>query len=361
MEIVIRHSKSSRGNLLPEEMNLAETCTGTPALLKVMGFGPDGTFQFETRNVEEALSRIGEKEMLWIQVIGPSNLGQIQEFGKRLNIHPLALNDIARSWGRSKMEDFGEQILVVGKTTLLDVPKDKLNVEQVEILAGTNYVVSFQETDYPLFAPEEKRLLEPQRAIRRRGPGYLLYTMLDTLVDHLLASLDTIEEWITEMEDEVLVHKRRLELEEIYKLKRVVLVLARIATPMQELAKRLQSLDGEIVPDVLDLYFRDLAEHATRAVERIANARLVLQNLQEYFHMEGDHRNNDVMRVLTVVATIFIPLSFVAGVYGMNFNPGASDWSMPELATPYGYPITLVGMCVYALILMVYFKRKDWL
>jgi magnesium transporter len=252
-------------------------------------------------------------------------------------------------------------VFVVGKTTVLDVPADRLYVEQVSILAGAKYVISFQETDLPLFKSVETRLLDAQRVIRRRGPGYLVYSLLDTLVDELLASLDTIEEWIVEMEDEVLVHKRHLELDEIFRLKRVVLVLSRIASPMQELAKRLQALDSEIVPDVLDVYFRDLAEHATRAVERITNARFVLQNLQEYFHMEGDHRNNDVMRVLTVVATIFIPLSFVAGVYGMNFNPEASPWNMPELETYYGYPITLCAMCVYAIVLMVYFKRKKWL
>ncbi|MGA2052888.1 MAG: CorA family divalent cation transporter, partial [Opitutales bacterium] len=208
MEVIIRHAKSSKGELLPEDFSLPEACTGEPALLRVIGYGPDGTFQFETKNVEEALKRIGEKEVLWVQVIGPNNLGQIQEFEKRLNIHPLALNEIARAWGRSKMEDYGEQILVVGKTTILDVEKDRLHMEQVSMLAGINYVVTFQETDFPLFAVEEKRVLDPQRVIRRKGPGYLVYTMLDTMVDRSLATLDTIDESIIEMEDEVLVHKR---------------------------------------------------------------------------------------------------------------------------------------------------------
>ncbi len=362
MEVVVRESRLGGVGLPPGELGIPlEVTSRHAAHIRVLGYGPDGCYEFETEKADEALNRIGEKPVTWVQVTGICQVGIIQEIGRRLNIHPLALEDVATTWGRSKLQDYGEQLFVVGKAAVLDAAAKRLSIEQVSMVVGANYVVSFQETESPLFDPVEERVLDPQRIIRKKGPGYLLYALLDTLVDHLLASIDAVEEEIIEMEDGVLDKQHSLDIQAIYRHKRAVLMLSRIASPMQELAKRIETLDSDLVPDSLDYFFRDLADHSTRAAERIAHARAVLQNLQEYYHIEGDHRNNDVMRVLTVIATIFIPMTFVVGVYGMNFNPAASHWNMPELNEPYGYPIVMVAMALYAVIMLVFFKRKKWM
>lgn len=362
MEVHVRKSRLRGVGLSPGEIGLdSETAPSMPPRLRVLGYSADGCFELETNQLDEALARIGEKSVTWIQVIGISEVGFLKELGQRMNIHPLALEDVATTWGRAKLQDYGEQLFVVAKSAIVD-PADppRLTIEQVSLVVGENYLVTFQEAESTLFDPVEKRIRDPQRVIRQRNTGYLLYALLDTLVDHLLASIDALDEDIIGLEDGVLEGNCALSLENIYRHKRAVIMLSRIAAPMQELARRLETLDSQLLPDTLDYYFRDLADHATRAAERIEHGRIVLQNLQEYYHMEGDHRNNDVMRVLTVIATIFIPMTFVVGVYGMNFNT-SHPWNMPELNWPYGYPLVLGAMALYAIGMFVFFKRKDWI
>jgi len=363
MEVHIRKSRLQGVGLSPGDVGAPakDAAPHAPPRMRVLGYGEDGCFELDTTNVNDALVRIGEKSVTWIQVIGISEISFIRELGQRMNIHPLALEDVATTWGRAKLQDYGGQLFVVGKSAIVD-PADppRLSIEQVSLVVGANYVVSFQETESTLFEPVESRILDPQRVIRKRNTGYLLYALLDMLVDHLLASIDAIEEDIIKLEDSILDGNCQLELSSIYRHKRAVIMLSRIAAPMQELAKRIETLDSDLVPDTLDYYFRDLADHATRAAERIEHARIVLQSLQEYYHIEGDHRNNDVMRVLTVIASIFIPMTFVVGVYGMNFNTSHA-WNMPELNYPYGYPMVMGAMALYAVVMYVYFKRKKWI
>lgn len=364
MQVHVRKSRLRGVGLSPGEIGEHADISAphsTPRL-RVLGYGPDGCFELETTKLDDALARIGEKAVTWIQVIGISEVGFIKQIGERMNIHPLAVEDVATTWGRAKLQDYGDQLFVVGKSAIV-TPSDPVHlvIEQVSLVVGANYLVTFQETESTLFEPVEKRILDPQRVIRKRNTGYLLYALLDTLVDHLLASIDALDEDIICLEDSVLDGNCELDLQNIYRHKRAVIMLSRIAAPMQELARRCESLDTHLLQDSLDYYFRDLADHSTRAAERIEHGRIVLQNLQEYYHMEGDHRNNDVMRMLSVVATIFIPMSFVTGIYGMNFNTADGPLSMPELNFEYGYPICLVLMAGYAFFMVRYFRRKKWL
>jgi len=362
MEVCIRESRLRNVGLPPGEIEAGKNFSG-PAVtrLRVLGYGPDGCFELDTTKIDEALARIGEKAVTWIQIIGIRQVSVIKEIGERLSIHPLALADVAQTWGRAKLQDYNKQLFVVGNAAVLDRPAKHINIEQVSIVMGSNYLVTFQETESALFEPVESRIQDPQRFIRKRDTGYLLYALLDMLVDHLQASIDAVDEEVIAMEDSMLNSRQSLKLEEIYRHKRSVILLSRLASPMQEVAKRIEMIDNELVPDSLDYYFRDLHEHAVRAGDRVDHARSLLQNLQEYYHIEGDHRNNDVMRMLSVVATIFIPMSFVTGVYGMNFNTADGPYSMPELNNPYGYPICLAVLACYALFMYRYFKRKKWL
>lgn len=360
MKIVLRETKIGGVGLSPGQVVKVEEGYQGPSRLRVVGYGPDVYEEFDTQDVKAALGKIGKTDITWIQVYGISHSSTIQQIGRVLSIHPLAMEDIVSTWGRSKFQDYRDQIFVVAKAAILDESNDRLSFEQISMVVGHNYLISFQESQNMIFKPVEDRLRDPLRIIRKRESGYLLYALLDTLVDHLLASMGGVEDDITEMEDQMLEQEAQPDLEAIYRLKRCVLMLSRMASPMQEMAKRLEILDSDIVPESLDYYFRDLADHCTRAGERITNARLVLQNLQDYYIMEGDHRTNEVMRVFTVIGTIFLPLSFVASLYGMNFSTDAA-LGMPELKMPYAYPVLLLIMLVYFIGSLIYFKRKGWL
>ena len=360
MKVVLRETKLGGVGLSPGQVVKVEEGYQGPSRMRVVSYGPDMYEEFETLDVKQALGKIGTNDITWIQVYGISHSATIKQIGRVLSIHPLAMEDIVSTWGRSKFQDYRDQIFVVGKAAILDEPNDRLAFEQVSIVVGRNYLISFQESENVIFAPVEERLRDPQRIIRKRESGYLLYALLDTLVDHLLASMGGVEEDITEMEDQMLENEAAPDLEAIYRLKRCVLMLSRMASPMQEMAKRLEILDSDIVPESLDYYFRDLADHCTRAGERITNARLVLQNLQDYYIMEGDHRTNEVMRVFTVIGTIFLPLSFIASIYGMNFNTD-SPMGMPELDWPYAYPVLIGLMFIYFIASLIFFKKKGWL
>ncbi len=356
MKVVLRETKIGGVGLSPGQVVKEQQGYQGPSRIRVVAYGPDFHEEFETQDVEKALAKIGTTDIVWIQVLGISHSDGIQRIGQALNIHPLAMEDVVSTWGRSKFQDYRDQIFVVAKAAILDEPNDRLTFEQVSIVVGRNYLVSFQETETPIFTPVEERLSDPQRIIRKRESGYLLYALLDTLVDHLLASMAGVEDDITEMEDDMLEKEESTpDLDAIYRLKRTVLMFSRMAAPMQEMAKRLEILDSDIVPESLDYYFRDLADHCTRVGERIINARAVLQNLQDYYILEGDYRTNEVMRIVTVFGTIFLPLSFVASVYGMNFK------NMPELDWPYAYH-TLVGlMIIYTVGALGFFWKKGWL
>ena len=360
MKVVLRETKMGGVGLSPGLVVKEQEGYLGPSRMRVVTYGPDHYNAFETQDVKEALSKIGTDAITWIQVYGISHSATIQQIARVLSIHPLAMEDIVSTWGRSKFQDYRDQIFVVAKAAILDEPNDRLALEQVSIVAGRNYLITFQESEHIIFAPVEDRLRDPQRIIRKRESGYLLYAVLDTLVDHLLASMGGVEDDITEMEDQMLESESVPDLNAIYRLKRCVLTLSRMAAPMQEMAKRLEILDSDIVPESLDYYFRDLADHCTRAGERITNARLVLQNLQDYCILEGDHRTNEVMRVFTVIGTIFLPLSFIASLYGMNFSTSV-EGGMPELAIPYAYPILLAAMFIYFIGSLIYFKKKGWL
>ena len=361
MEVVIHESRLQGVGLPPGEIGPpVHGAPSTPARLRVLSFGPEGCEQIETDQIDQALARLGQKSVTWVQVMGISQVSLIREIGQRLNIHPLALEDVATTWGRAKLQDYGNQLFVVGKAAVLNRSDDQVVIEQVSMVMGVNYLITFQETPSALFEPIERRLLDPQRAIRKQPAGYLLYALLDTLVDHLLQSMDAIDEEVIAMEDGVLNHKNLLNLDDIYRHKRSVVLLSRMASPMREVAKGLEMIDNALIPDALDYYFSDLNDHSTRAAERINHARAVLQSLQEYYHIRGDHLNNYVMRVLTVVATIFIPMTFVTGIYGMNFHNANSVWSMPELNTAFGYPVIMGCFLLYALVAFSYFRRKGW-
>ena len=309
----------------------------------------------EFNDLDSVGKLVGQPGLVWIQVLGITDPQIVHIIGAFFDIPMLAQEDILTASSRPKFEQYGDQVLAIARAVRVGVTDDAPRGQQISIVTGPGFVISFHESDEPVFAAVERRIADNKGGIRKWGPGYLLYALLDTLVDRLLVQTEEIEDAITEMEDRILVGNDSWDLGEVYQLKRVVVRLSRLAQPLKDMVSVLEHYEHGLLPPSMDMFFRDLYDHAIRAADRIEHARTILQDLQEYHHTLQERKTNEIIRLLTVMSSVFIPLTFVVGLYGMNFR------HMPELDHPHGYYIVLAVMAAFAGGILLWFRRKRWL
>jgi len=300
----------------------------------------------------------GNPGMVWIQVLGITDPQIVHIVGAFFDIPMLAQEDILTATSRPKFEEHGDKLLAIARAVRIGVEEDTPRGQQISIVAAQNWVISFHENDEKVFEAVEKRIADNKGNIRKWHAGYLLYSLLDTLVDRLLYQTDEIEDATTELEDSILKGTDDWDLNEVYRLKRVVVRLSRLAQPLKDMVSVLEHYEHPLLPTSLDMFLRDLYDHAIRAADRIEHARMILQDLQEYHHTQQERKTNEVIRVLTVMSSVFIPLTFLVGLWGMNFH------FMPEIHTEwgdkYGYFLALGSMAALAAGIIVWMKRKGW-
>lgn len=316
----------------------------------------------EFADIDKLTPYMDGRGTVWVQMLGITDPQLVHIVGAIFQLPVLMQEDVLAVWSRPKIEEEGDRILAIARAVRLSVDDNGPSGQQISIIAAPGLVVSFHENADAVFSGVEKRITDNHGRIRKWGPGYLLYALLDTLVDRMLYLSEDIEDAITELEDTILsAEKPDCELEDVYKLKRIVVRLARMALPMRECVNVLLRSDSALLADEMDPFLRDLIDHTLRTGDRVEHARMILQDLQEYHHTLNERRSSEVMRVLTVMSSIFIPLTFVVGVYGMNFNTSKSHWNMPELEWEYGYPACVLGMAAFAGAIVWTFKRRNWL
>lgn len=301
------------------------------------------------------------KGTVWVQMLGVTDPQIVHIVGAIFQIPMLAQEDVLTVWSRPKLEAHGEMLLTITRAVRLEPDDEGPRGQQIAIMAAPGFVISFHENRDQIFEGVEKRIEENNGRMRRNGSGYLLYALLDTLVDRMLYLSEEIEDAITELEDSVLCEGGDCNLHDVYRIKRIVVRLSRIALPMRDTIGRVEQLYHPLLPEHMAPFLRDLQDHCLRAGDRVEHARMILQDLQEYHHTLQERKTSEIMRVLTVVSSIFIPLTFIAGVYGMNFDTSAGNWSMPELKSAYGYPVCMSAMLLFSIVTLAYFRRKQWL
>jgi magnesium transporter len=237
----------------------------------------------------------------------------------------------------------------------------ELKSEQVSLVLGNNYLLSFQESDDPLFAPVIRRLEMKATRLRRDSIDYLAYALLDNLVDHYFAALDLISETLEKIEERVLEQPHPSDLQSIHALRRDLIYFRKSIWSLRDGLNTLIRDDSPLISTDVKLYLRDVYDHLIQVIDNIENQREILFSLYDIYMSSLSSRMNEVMKLLTMIATIFIPLTFVAGIYGMNFNPEISLWNMPELNWVFGYPFALGLMALMAGGMLVYFRKKGWL
>lgn len=315
----------------------------------------------QVSNVEDCFAFKTTPTTTWINIDGLHDVQVIEKLGQRFELHPLVLEDVLHTGQRPKYEEYDKHMFIV--LTMLGYNGDNqmVETEQVSIILGSNFVISFQERVGDVFEQIRDRLRNAKGRIRRMGPDYLAYSLLDAIVDSYFAILEKIGEKIEFLEEELVQDPTERTLQQIHRLKREMIVLRKSVWPLREVISGLQRSESSLIKESTGVYLRDLYDHTIQIIDTIESFRDMVSGMVDLYLSSISNKMNSVMKVLTIIATIFIPLTFVAGIYGMNFNSEKSPLNMPELNWYWGYPAALLAMTVVALIMLFYFRKKKWL
>ncbi|MDR0535686.1 MAG: magnesium/cobalt transporter CorA [Puniceicoccales bacterium] len=329
-----------------------------PTRFRVLHYTADCCTQTEFSDVDN-LSAYAEKQgVVWVQMLGITDPEIVHLVGAIFNLPMLAQEDVLAEWSRFKFDEHGDMVLAVARAVplRLGLKDTQPKGQQISFIAGSNFVISFHENDEHVFETIERRIRENTGRQRHGGPGYLFYALFDTLVDRMLYLADEIEDSISETEDRHLQDSSDIDLGEVHRLRRIVGYLGRLSMPLRETVRRLQRSDHKLLQTLGEtMYFSDLYDHVLRAGDRFEHSRVMLQEIHDYHLTLQGVKTNEIIRLLTVISSVFIPLTFVVGIYGMNFE------NMPELKTRYGYYVCLAAMFSFVALAFFYFRKKKWL
>lgn len=291
----------------------------------------------------------------WINVDGLHEVDIIERLGNAYSVHPLALEDIVHTAQRPKLEDFEKSVFVVLRMLTFDDQNSSIDSEQVSLVLGRNFVMSFQERVGDVFDQVRNRIRNGKGRIRGAGADYLLYALVDAVVDNYFLVLEKLGEKIEAVEEELLSQATENTLQEIHKLKREMISLRKSVWPLRELIGGLQRNESGLIGKSTNLYLRDVYDHTIQVIDAIESYRDIVSGMLDIYLSALSNKMNAVMKTLTIIATLFIPLTFVAGIYGMNFK------YMPETRWRFGYPMSLLLMLAIAAGLLAYCRKKKWL
>ncbi len=323
--------------------------------LTVVNYNEETMEEHSLSKVQEALNACDDPRWTWLNVDGLHDTDLISAIGQHLHIHPLTLEDILNTNQRPKTEDYTDYIYIVLKMLRYIPDQRSLISEQVSLVITPRVLVSFQESEGDVFKPVRERLHKGKGHIRSAGSAYLAYALMDAIVDHYFIILEQIGEEIENLEDRTFSEPGPDCLQRLHELKRQVLNLRKEIWPLREMVVLLIREDAKLIDPVTIVFLRDVYDHSIQVIDTIESYRDLLSSLLDLYVSTISNRTNEIMKVLTVIATIFIPLTFIAGVYGMNFK------YMPELEWPWGYPVIWAVMVLVAAVMLSYFKRKDWI
>jgi magnesium transporter len=320
--------------------------------IDIIEYGMNEYKEFGIEDIREVLP-LNENVVSWINVVGIHDNEQVKEIGALFNIHPLVVEDILNTKQRPKVEDYDDYIFVI--TKMLRHEADEIINEQVSIILGEKFVLTFQEIKMDLFDHVRQRIRRKRGRIYRSGADYLAYLLIDAVAENYIAITEKIGERIEDLEDEVSKSDSQTIVETMMALKSELSFLRRIIRPTSEFILQMNSLDSDLIDESTKPFFKDLLDISVRSNESIETCRDMLSDNLQIYNLDVANRFNEILKLLTMFSTVFIPLSFIATVYGMNFD------NMPELRGEYSYFILWVIMILIALGLLIYFKKRKWI
>jgi len=309
----------------------------------------------EIRSVDECLPYKDKATVTWINVDGIHDTEIIEKLGNGFGLHPLVMEDILHTGQRPKMDDYSDYIYIVLKMLYHDKNME-IDEEQVSLILGSNFVISFQEDkEGDVFNPIRERIRNGKGRSRKMGADYLAYALMDAIVDHYFTILEKLGEKIELLEETLLTTPTPQTLQKIHQLKRELIFLRKSVWPLRDVVGGLERRESPLIKETTVIFFRDVYDHTVRVIDMIETFRDMMSGMLDIYLSSINSRMNEIMKVLTIIATIFIPLTLIASIYGMNFK------YMPELEWHWGYPVVLLTMAVLSILMLIYFRRKKWI
>ncbi|MBW2560666.1 MAG: magnesium/cobalt transporter CorA [Deltaproteobacteria bacterium] len=323
--------------------------------ITIMDYDQTAFREKEVQTIEGCFPFKETPAVAWINIDGLHQVDIIQKIGDHFGIHALIQEDILHTGQRPKMEDFDTYILVILKTLYYDDEASTVRTEQISIILGSNFVISFQEMAGDVFNPLRDRIRNGKGRIRRMGADYLAYALLDSVVDHYFILLEKCGERIEMLEEALAENLQPQTLHDIHNLKQEIIFLRKSVWPLREVISGLERAESALIHHDISMYLRDLYDHTIQVIDSVETYQDILSGMIDLYLSSVSNKMNEVMKVLTIFASIFIPLTFIAGIYGMNFE------FMPELKVRWAYPTLWGVMVAVAVGLLIFFRRKKWL
>jgi len=327
-------------------------------VIRVTAYGPDNIEEKEITDVDDLQGFLEVWPVTWVNVDGLADLDVIRQFGNMFGLHNLALEDVVNLHQRPKTEEYDDNIFIVTKMGSIDTPSAP---EQVSMFLGKNYVLTFQERPGDAFEPVRARLRGRRGKIREAGADYLTYALLDAAIDGYFPVLEHYGDLVEDAENAVLLNPGIDLMTHLHTLRRDLFNVRRTIWPQRDMINALIRDSSPLISESTHVYLRDCYDHTVQLLDLTETYREITAGLFELYLSSVSTKMNEVMKFLTLIATVFIPLGFIAGLYGMNFDPKASPWNMPELGWAWGYPFALGLMSAVGLGLVYFFYRRGWL
>lgn len=340
---------SPPGTLMP----LGEVYSGAVEM-HVLSYTEDSVRRQHFADADTLADHLQDPALTWITVTGVHDSSLIESIGRTASIHPLFLEDIMNLMVRPKVEFLDSQMLIIMKTPELGEDSHVLQMHQASIVTGPGYVITFLDRPMDMFEPLVKRIEAKGSTFRRRGPEYLAYAVMDILIDRYYTVIDHLGDKAEELEEEILKGADNTHAVRIHRIRNQLISLRKTVWPIREIIRSIMGEEGRIDPSIR-IYYSDIYDHVIQIMDHVETLRDIISGLMDIYMSAVSNRMNEVMKVLTVIATIFIPLTFIAGVYGMNFL------HMPELAWRWGYYIVLGIMLAVSVIMIIFFRKRRWI
>lgn len=328
-----------------------------PTTAHAIGYGPDGIESLESVGAAEIRALHGRCGVVWVHVEGLADTETVRVLAAEFGSHELAIADIVNTHQRPKVEEYDDQLFVVLRAPCSDVDR---STQQLSMLVGDGYLLTFAERHSPLLAPVRRRLENPKSRLRAKGSDFLAYAVLDTVVDSYFPLLEVFGELVESVENRTIEQPDRTTSRAIHALRADLLMLRRCVWPLREIINEITRGTSDVIGAETRVYLRDCYDHAVHVLESVETYRELAFGLVDLYMASLSSRMNEIMKVLTLIATVFMPLSFIASVYGMNFDR-RFPWNMPELGWTLGYPFALGLMAMTAGSMFWFFRRKGWI